>query len=58
MGSFFAFITLIAGLVFAMGIITHASDTATVLNAGSNSLTSLFSLELGVAPSSTSTTKG
>ena len=50
MGAFFAFITLVAGLVFAMGLVTHAKDTGTVINAGSNALTSLFSLELGTVP--------
>lgn len=50
MGGFLALLTLVAGLVFAMGLITHAKDTATVVNAGSNALTNLFSLELGTVP--------
>lgn len=50
MGAFIAFITLVAGLVFAMGLVTHAGQTATVVNAGSNALTNLFSLELGTVP--------
>lgn len=50
MGAFLAFITLVAGLVFAMGLVTHAKDTATVINSGSNALTNLFSLELGTVP--------
>lgn len=50
MGAFIAFLTLIAGLVFAMGLVTHSQGTAQVINSGSNALTNLFSLELGTVP--------
>jgi len=52
MGGALAFLTLVAGLVFAMGLVTHPSGTAQVVNAGSNALTNLFSLELGTVPKS------
>lgn len=44
------FITLVAMLVFAMGLVTHPAGTANILNAASNTLTRLFSLELGQVP--------
>lgn len=45
-----AFITLVALLVFGMGLVTHPSGTAQVVNASSNGLFKLLSLELGAVP--------
>lgn len=42
-----AFLTLVAGFIFVMGLVTNPKGTATVINAGSNGLYKLFSLELG-----------
>lgn len=50
MGGFLAFITLVAGFVFAMGLVTHAAGTAQIINSTANGLTSLFTLELGQVP--------
>jgi len=50
MGQVFAFLTLVAGFVFAMGLVTHASGTAQVTNSLANGITNLFSLELGSTP--------
>lgn len=50
MKQFLGFITLVAMLVFAMGLVTHAAGTGQVINASSNGLVKLFSLELGVVP--------
>jgi hypothetical protein len=50
MGRLFAFLTLVAGFVFAMGIITHPKDTASVVNSMSSGLVSLLTLELGTVP--------
>ncbi len=50
MKAFVGFITLVAGLVFLMGLVTHAAGTGQVINAGSNGLVKLFSLELGQVP--------
>lgn len=52
MRGFLAFITLVATFVFLMGLVTHSSGTASVINAGSNGLFKLFSLELGQVPGS------
>lgn len=54
---FLAFITLVALLVFAMGLVTHASDTGQIINASSNGLVKLFTLELGVVPGTKTTTR-
>lgn len=53
MKSFVGFITLVAILVFMMGLVTNASGTGTVINSASNGLVSLFSLELGKVPTTT-----
>lgn len=53
MKGFLAFITLVAGLVFAMGLVTHAAGTGQVINAASSGLVKLFSLELGAVPTNT-----
>lgn len=53
MKAFLGFITLVAMLVFGMGLITHASGTGQVINASSNGLVKLFSLELGQVPKTT-----
>jgi hypothetical protein len=47
MRQFLAFLTLVAGFVFLMGLVTHPAGTAQVINAGSNGLYKLFALELG-----------
>lgn len=52
MGEFLGFITLVAMLVFGMGLVTHPKGTAQIINAGANGLTKLFTLELGVVPKS------
>jgi len=54
MGKILGFITLVAMLVFAMGLITHPSGTAAVINSTSNGLVKLFTLELGKVPGSKS----
>lgn len=50
MGQILAFLTLVAGFVFAMGLITHPKGTATVINSTANGITHLFTLELGQVP--------
>lgn len=50
MGAFLGFLAVVAGFIFAMGLVTHGSGTAQVINAGSNGLYNLFSLELGKSP--------
>jgi hypothetical protein len=54
---FLAFITLVALLVFAMGLVTHAADTGQIINASSSGLVKLFSLELGQVPGTKTTAK-
>lgn len=44
------FITLVALLVFGMGLVTHAAGTGQIINASSNGLVKLFTLELGRVP--------
>jgi hypothetical protein len=44
------FLTLVAMLVFGMGLVTHASGTAKVVNSTSSGLVKLFGLELGTVP--------
>lgn len=53
MKGFLGFLAVLAGFIFAMGLVTHASGTAQVINAGSNGLYKLFSLELGAKPKGT-----
>jgi hypothetical protein len=48
------FITLVAMLVFAMGLVTHPKGTASIINSTSNGLVKLFTLELGKVPGSKS----
>jgi hypothetical protein len=50
MGQVLAFLTLVAGFVFAMGLVTNASGTAKVVNSLGNGITNLFTLELGKVP--------
>lgn len=50
MGAIIAFLTLIAGFVFAMGLVTHPAGTAQVINSTANGITKLFTLELGQVP--------
>ncbi len=52
MGGFLAFLTLVAGFIFAMGLVTHPAGTSQILNSTSNGLTNLFTLELGTVPKS------
>jgi hypothetical protein len=54
MGKLLGFITLVAFLVFAMGLVTHPSGTASLINSSSNGLVKLFTLELGKVPGSKS----
>lgn len=51
MGQVLGFITLVAMLVFAMGLVTHPAGTASIVNSTSNGLVKLFTLELGKVPS-------
>jgi hypothetical protein len=53
MKGFLGFLALVAGFIFMMGLVTHAKGTASVINAGSNGLYKLFSLELGAKPKNT-----
>lgn len=50
MAPVFAFLTLVAGFIFVMGLVTNAKGTATVTNSLGNGLTNLFTLELGQVP--------
>jgi len=50
MAKILGFITLVAFLVFAMGLVTHPKGTATLINSTSNGLVKLFTLELGQVP--------
>lgn len=50
MREFVGFITLVALLVFGMGLVTHGKQTAGVINASANGLVKLFGLELGQVP--------
>ena len=50
MGAFLAFLTVVAGFIFAMGLVTHPAGTSQILNSTSNGLTNLFTLELGKVP--------
>lgn len=52
MGQVFAFLTLVAGFVFAMGLVTNYKGTAAVVNSLANGITNLFTLELGKVPAS------
>lgn len=47
MRGFLGFLTLVALLVFGMGLVTHASGTASIINSTGNGLVRLFGLELG-----------
>ena len=50
MKAFLGFITLVALLVFGMGLVTNSKGTAQVISASSNGLVKLFTLELGQVP--------
>jgi hypothetical protein len=50
MRGFLGFLTLVAMLVFGMGLVTHGKQTAQVINATGNGLVKLFTLELGKVP--------
>lgn len=50
MGEVWAFLTLVAGFVFAIGLVTNASGTAKVINSLASGVTNLFTLELGQVP--------
>lgn len=50
-GSILAFLTLIAGFVFAAGLVRNYKGTTAVADSTANGLTKLFTLELGVVPS-------
>ena len=57
MKGFLAFLTLVALLIFGMGLVTNASGTGDIINSASSGLVSIFSLELGKVPTTASTTK-
>lgn len=57
MSQFFGFITLVALLVFGMGLVTNAKGTAQIINSTSSGLVKLFTLELGKVPGSKSAMK-
>lgn len=50
MGPFIAFVTLVAGFIFAIGLVKNSAGTAQVINSTANGLTNLFTLELGSVP--------
>lgn len=50
MNQVLGFLTVVAGFVFLMGLVTHAKGTAAVINSTANGLTHLFTLELGQVP--------
>jgi len=50
MGQVLAFLALVAGFIFAIGLVTHASGTAQVINSTASGITNLFTLELGKTP--------
>jgi len=50
MAPFWAFLMFVALAVFAMGLVTHPQGTASAINASSNALVKLFTLELGQVP--------
>ena len=50
MRAFLGFLTLVAMLVFGMGLVTHSKGTAQVTNSAANGLVKLFGLELGTVP--------
>ena len=52
MGPILAFLTTVAGFVLIMGLVTHGSETAQVINSTAKGITNLFTLELGVVPKS------
>lgn len=51
MGAILGFLTLVALLVFGMGLVTHPTGTAQIENSTANGLVKLFTLELGKVPS-------
>lgn len=50
MKAIIGFLTLVALLVFGMGLITHPKGTAQVTNSATNGLVRLYGLELGAVP--------
>jgi len=50
MGPILAFLATVAGFVFVMGLVTHPSGTARIINSASNGIVKLFTLELGQVP--------
>lgn len=50
MGQVFGFLALVAGFIFAIGLVTHAQGTAQVINSTASGITNLFTLELGKTP--------
>lgn len=50
MAPFFAFITLVALLVFGAGLVKNYKGTTAVASTTANALTNLFTLELGQVP--------
>lgn len=50
MNQLFAFLTLVAGFVLVMGLVTNSKGTAAVIDSLAAGVTNLFTLELGVVP--------
>ena len=50
MGQLWAFLALVAGFVFFMGLVTNSKGTVAVVNSLASGVTNLFTLELGVVP--------
>lgn len=53
MGQIIAFLSLVAGFVLIMGLVTHPAGTAQVINSTASGITNLFTLELGQVPKTT-----
>ncbi len=56
MGQVLAFLTIVAGFIFAIGLVTHPAGTAQVANSLSSGITNLFTLELGKTPTTATKT--
>jgi hypothetical protein len=55
-GQVLAFLTIVAGFIFAIGLVTHAAGTAQVTNSLASGITNLFTLELGKTPTTATKT--
>jgi hypothetical protein len=50
MAPIIGFLATVAGFVFVMGLVTHPSGTAKIINSASSGIVKLFTLELGQVP--------